>query len=122
MAPPYPTSRAGYVEHVLGGRKNVFAEGTPNVPPTDERFMSFRFKGVKMVAGGVSRPGVKPEDGLPLRDFLDAVVGIPAQEVEGDDESLKLKVTGDFVLREGRTRARSRRGSRTSCRRSASRT
>lgn len=91
VAPPYPASRDDF-----------FNDAYPRDVRIDytNRFTAFRWKDGKATVGP-GRTSVEPGKGVPLRDLIDMVADIPAHEVEGHEETLKLLVTGDFVLREG---------------------
>jgi RNA polymerase sigma factor (sigma-70 family) len=90
VAPPYPASRVDWWTDYFKGRAS---------PDTEKRFAVFRYGDGRMEVGGAQMP-VDPAVGVPLSDLL-TMAAFPAQMVEGDDELLTAKVTGDFVLRAG---------------------
>ena len=91
VPPPYPASRADFWKD--------YYKGSPHARDTDKWFTVFRYADGKVQGGPVQMP-VKPEEGVALSVLL-GMCDFPAQTVEGDDDLLAAKVTGDFVLRAG---------------------
>ncbi|MBX9625266.1 MAG: hypothetical protein K2X82_15775, partial [Gemmataceae bacterium] len=97
VAPPYPESRVEFW-------KDYFKENPRVIGECGKWFTVLRFRDGAVHSGPVQMP-VMPEDGVALT-YLLGMLDFPAQTVEGDEELLAAKVTGDFVLRAGADRAK----------------
>jgi hypothetical protein len=94
VAPPYPKCRAGYLGERFGGAARNIA--------SDDYFTVLRWKGdwAPPALAQHTLP-VKPDEGVALGRLLDMTCGVPRTRIEDPDKLLDVKVTGDFVVRDG---------------------
>src|SRR5262249_34865990 len=96
IAPPYPACREAYLA-------DRFRRPAGQIPYDDHfTVLGWRDNWAPPELGRHTLP-VKSSDGIALDRLLDMTAGIARTRLEGPDELLERKVTGDFVVRAGAT-------------------
>jgi uncharacterized protein (TIGR03435 family) len=92
VAPPFPPVRMEYYRTGHPSQSEAIKEG-PSA-------MVFRWSDSKLGNWGMTF-GDSADPGYTLTDVLDALLDIKSQQIEGPSELLKMRLAGDWVIREG---------------------
>ncbi len=105
VTPPYPECRAEYFRDQI---RELFKREKMDPPEAEVNrdytnyWTKFGWKNDWTVAGQTTQStSVKPDVGVSLARVLDATVGLARIRIEGEEDLLERKITGDFVVRAG---------------------